>query len=195
MERRVAFCETKFLTAGIGERQVKAVITSAATDRMGDVVEPAGLDTRQYLRNPVVLLHHDATMPVARCIHLALTSGRIEAVAQFPEPGMDEVADRTYNQVRAGLLAATSIGFRVIEATPIHASGGLRITKSELMEWSFVTVPAQPDALVTAKSARDAELAALRKEIALHRKSDALRFQLELEAMEKRLRAELIGRH
>src|SRR5207249_6340358 len=53
-------------------RTVTAVITSAAPDRAGDVVVPAGLENAEgILLNPVVLWAHQRAMPpIGTCLSL-----------------------------------------------------------------------------------------------------------------------------
>src|SRR4051812_46429070 len=55
--RRLALT-TKMST--LGDRQVRAIVSTAAPDRMGDVVVQAGIDLKHYRANPVVLWQHDA---------------------------------------------------------------------------------------------------------------------------------------
>jgi hypothetical protein len=53
--------------------------------------------------------------------------------------------------VAADVLRATSVGFMGIESTPLK-SGGVKYTRSELVECSLVSVPANSNALAVAKS-------------------------------------------
>jgi phage head maturation protease len=53
--------------------------------------------------------------------------------------------------IRSGVVSAVSVGFLPIQATPLP-KGGSRFTKWELLEVSFVSVPCNPNAIVTARS-------------------------------------------
>src|SRR5437762_11181458 len=68
-------------------RTVTAVISSAAPDRAGDVVVPAGLrNAEEFLLNPVVLwAHQRALPPVGTCVALDVQPGRVVAVTKFAE--------------------------------------------------------------------------------------------------------------
>ena len=119
--------------------------------RDGVAVEPAGMDFSGYGKNPVVLYAHDLTgrtqsagLPIGRTRRLIRTAeGHVRADFEFL-PG-DPFADRVRNAWRRGFLRGASMGWRAIESRPSGA--GLVITKSELLEWSIVAVPADPDAL------------------------------------------------
>ena len=178
-------------------RQVRCIVSSETVDSYGDIVVQAGIDLSAYRKNPVILWGHSPDEPIARAVDIGLVNGKLQATAQFPPAGEDPESDRVYGKIRSGLVNACSIGFSPIKGEPLK-TGGVRWTACRMHEFSFVAIGANGDALITQRDARgqsrDAEMAALRKEIALHRKADALRFQLELEAMGKKLRAELIGR-
>ena len=128
-----------------------ATIFANKASRDGMVVEPSGMDFSGYGKNPVVLYAHDLTgrtqaagLPIGRTRRLVRTAeGRVRAEFEFL-PG-DAFADRVRNAWRRGFLRGASMGWRAIESRP--SGGGVVITKSELLEWSIVAVPADPDAL------------------------------------------------
>ena len=143
--------------AGTLENGVHSVtIFANSASRDGHVVEPTGMDFSAYRKNPVVLYAHDLTgrtqsagLPIGRTRRLVrMSDGRIRAEFEFL-PG-DAFADRVRNAWRRGFLRAASMGWRAVESRP--SGGGVIITKSELLEWSIVAVPADPDALRDAHS-------------------------------------------
>ena len=121
--------------------------------RDGVSVDIDGMDFSNYRKNPVVLFAHDYSgrtessgLPIGRTVSLARTQdGRIRADFEFLSG--DPFADRVRNAWNRGFLRGASIGWRAIEARPSERGKGLRIVKSELIEWSIVAVPADPDAL------------------------------------------------
>ena len=145
------FLSTTTTTTGLGERQVRVVASTPGIDRAGDVVVAEGIDLAAYKGNPVILWNHDPGSPIARCIDIGVVDGQLEAVAQFPPEGTDALADRVYGLIKAGVVNATSIGFNPVEETPLKG-GGVTVKRSELWEFSFVSVPANPDALVVERS-------------------------------------------
>ena len=128
-----------------------ATIFANKAARDGVVVEPSGMDFSGYGKNPVVLYAHDLTgrtqsagLPIGRTRRLVRTAeGHLRADFEFL-PG-DAFAERVRNAWRRGFLRGASMGWRAIESRP--SAGGAVITKSELLEWSIVAVPADPDAV------------------------------------------------
>ena len=124
--------------------------------RDGVSVDIDGMDFSNYRKNPVVLFAHDyngrtesSGLPIGRTVSLGRThDGRIRADFEFLSG--DPFADRVRNAWNRGFLRAASIGWKALEARPSERGRGLRIVKSELIEWSIVAVPADPDALRSA---------------------------------------------
>ena len=111
-----------------------------------------GLSTENYTRNPVVMWAHDAIgrspsggLPIGRTLELTKTAdGRI--VADFEFLSDDHFAQRVKNAWDKGFLQAASISWIPVETVPVQG-GGWRDTRSDLLEWSIVSVPADPEAL------------------------------------------------
>lgn len=147
--------EKKFVfgvAKAIANRQVSVIVSTATPDRYGDIVEVKGIDLTQYRANPVVLWMHKHASPIARCVAIAVVNGRLEATAQFPAEGEDEESDRIYRKIKSGIVNAVSIGFMPGEWSWIEDKGnkfGRRFITSEMLEWSFVGVPANAEALIT----------------------------------------------
>jgi HK97 family phage major capsid protein/HK97 family phage prohead protease len=132
------------------KRIIRGVATSPSPDRVGDVVEPLGVS----FKNPMPLLwQHDAHKPVGLVKFDKPTKAGITFEAELPsidEPGtLKDRVDEAWQSVKAGLVAAVSIGFRALEYSRLD-DGGLRFLKSEVMELSLVTIPANADATITA---------------------------------------------
>ena len=134
---------------------VQAVISTAAPDRAGDVIVPAGLrNAAEFLRNPVVLwAHQRALPPVGTCVALDVQPGRIVAATRFAK-GVPFAEDlfRLYEQ---GILRGWSIGFlprraALLPRDPATGRRGLRVEAWDLLEYSAVPVPENPEALTLA---------------------------------------------
>jgi HK97 family phage major capsid protein/HK97 family phage prohead protease len=147
------------------QRVIRGVATTPNPDRVGDIVEPMGVQ----FKNPMPLLHqHDHDKPVGTVTFEAPTKDGITFEARLPKieeagPLRDRI-ETAWGELKAGLVRAVSIGFRSIE----HAwmdDGGIRFIKSEVLELSLVTVPANADAKIsTIKSIDRPLLAATGKE-------------------------------
>jgi HK97 family phage prohead protease len=147
------FFQASANSEGLGDRQVRVVVSTASVDRAGDIVIPGGIDLSAYKANPIVLWNHDPKTPVARCAEIAVKGDSVEALVQFPPEGDDPDADKLYKRIKNGVVNAASIGFDPTQAEPIKG-GGLKYLAAELMEFSFVSVPANAEALIVARSAK-----------------------------------------
>jgi len=119
----------------------EVVITTEDTDRMGEVIMLDGWDIGYYMKNPVVLWGHDHyRMPVGVCLAIERRDGSLVARGKFAPSADGQELRRLYD---LGIIRATSVGFIEKERN------GNVITKAELIEFSFVSVPANPMALST----------------------------------------------
>lgn len=143
--------DTKWKTCVVDSKTLddgsyEAIITTATKDRQGEVVLSTGMDTTQYMSNPVVLFGHDySSPPVARALSLTTALEGITARFVFPERGVSPKADEIHSLWDAHFLSAVSIGFIPLEWAKDTADP--TITKAELLEFSIVPVPANPEAL------------------------------------------------
>jgi HK97 family phage prohead protease len=144
------------ITKAVGDRQVRCVLSTPRLDRHGDIVEVAGIELTEYRRNPVVLWGHDHDEPIARCVEIGIVGQELQATVQFPPLGTSDDADEAYRLIRAGVVSAVSIGFLPKEWSYLDDKApwnGVRYRSCELIEFSFVSVPANPDAIVIERSA------------------------------------------
>jgi len=157
--------QAKTIVADAEKRQITAMITTPKPDRAGDIVMPLGCDAGGFLRSATVLFNHDQAQPVARCTGLDIKADGIRATATFPPAGTSQISDEVFALIKARTLNAISIGFRPIEATPIKSGGtitGMRFDTWELLEWSVVSVPCNPQALIEQRSVYRKHAAATR---------------------------------
>ena len=129
-------------------------VVIAANDRVRTApeIDLAGLRFENYLRNPVVMWAHDSTgrspsggLPIGRTLSID-RSGGDGIVAEFEFLEDDPFAQRIRNAWDKGFLQAASISWLPIESMPAKGDGA-RDVRAELLEWSIVSVPADPDAL------------------------------------------------
>jgi len=151
----------------IGEDEVAGLCITGSLARDGDIWVPSGIDLAAYKRNPVVLRDHDPMRVIGTASAIGLTSdgNGIAIRIQFAPPGVSDIADEARGLAKAGMLRGISAGIDPIESEPLRdGTRGVRITSAELLEVSLVAIPADSDALVTARSfsARRSTLAMLR---------------------------------
>jgi HK97 family phage prohead protease len=135
-----------------GSRQVVAIISTENVDRAGDIVRSKGCDARGFLAGGSILWNHDQNTPIARCVGLDIGFGQITSTAEFPQPGVSAKSDEIYGLIKAGVVNATSIGFIPRVSKPIGKSQ-LDISEWTLLEWSFVSCPANDGAQIVSRAA------------------------------------------
>jgi HK97 family phage prohead protease len=124
-------------------------ITTNTPDRAGDRVLASGARLANFWRNPAVLFGHDYhTLPVGKATALTPTDTSLRASWRWL--ANDPFADRVRNAWDQGVLRATSIGFLPITSVP--NGKGYDHTAWELLEFSIVPVPANPEAVRTLKA-------------------------------------------
>lgn len=151
------------LKADDDERFFQATITTETVDRDGDVVLAKGLDFQNFLQNPVVLLGHPFDISSSFDLPIGKTNwikakGRKVIAEVTPAP--TDMGNEIFELIKGGFLNAVSIGFRAIDsgpptekdlrAHPEWAKASRIFRKSELVEFSIVNVPANPEALISA---------------------------------------------
>ena len=137
-----------------GERKMSFVISTAGVDRDNDTIDSKGWKTENYMKNPVVMWAHDyAGLPVAKATSLKLTDQGLVADIEFPAPGTYPFADTVHDMLKAGFLSATSVGFRPSKFEQNSERKGFDYSEQELLEFSIVPVPSNPEALVTMRHA------------------------------------------
>ena len=136
----------------------RMVIAANERSRNGDEVNLRGINFKNYRKNPVVLWSHDSYggIPIAKTLKIGHDDqGRIEADFEFNSE--DEFAARVENGWNGGFIRAASIRFMPTKVVEMLDEQGrvdrLRIEESELLEWSLVAVPADPDSVRAAARA------------------------------------------
>lgn len=141
-----------------GEADITKVIASTnELARDGWIVEPGGLKTANFLRTASVCFNHDYEHPVATPVAAALIDGgdKLEITVRWPPAGTSAKSDEVRALVKTGVLRAVSIGFMPLEMEPLDAKepwGGQHVLSADLLETSFVAVPADTGAVVTQRS-------------------------------------------
>ena len=85
-------------------------------------------------------------LPIGRTLTLDWVRGR-GLVARFEFLDDDPFAKRVRNAWDKGFLRAASISWVPLESGRADDDGGRRDTRADLLEWSIVPVPADPEAL------------------------------------------------
>ena len=140
----------------------RMVIAARDRSRNQDEINLAGVRFDNYRKNPVVLWNHDASprllaaappsggIPIAKTLEIGHDEeGRI--VASFEFNSNDPFAARVENAWNNGFLRAASIHYLPTRIVEVKDARGrverVRIEESDLLEWSLLPVPADPDSV------------------------------------------------
>ena len=148
------------------ERTVTAVISTATVDRDAEVLLPKGIELENYLKNPVVLFGHNYTgLPVGKALWVKKGTKSIKAKVKFADT---ELGNEIYELFKGGYLNAFSVGFCAkeghapkpedIKKNPEWANARFIFDKWELLEFSAVPIPANPEALATAVKSKSLKI-------------------------------------
>jgi HK97 family phage prohead protease len=138
------------------DRAIDFVISTGAIDRYNSTIAPDGWDTASFERNPVVLwMHDDFTPAIARAESTRLQAGQMRSRAIFAERDLHPLADTVYRLIKGKFINAASVGWIPLEWKFVEDKDrgfGVDYLKQELLEWSVVNIPANPECLVGARS-------------------------------------------
>jgi hypothetical protein len=145
------------------ERTIVATVNTAAIDRYQTVILPDGARLDNYRKNPVVLYNHrDDLTPIGRNLWVKMSRGRLVAKTRFLPEGKDGLADKVFDLYDLGFLNAWSIRFNPFESgaptpeeirkRPDLAGARCIFRVWDLLEYSCVTLPGNPEAVREARS-------------------------------------------
>jgi HK97 family phage prohead protease len=142
----------------LGPRQVRVRCSSADVDRSGEIVVQAGI---KFADSIPVLFQHDPAQIVGRAKPI-FVGADLYADVEFAPEGISTKADEICGLAKHGVIDTVSIGFDPIDCEPMDPKkprGAQKYLSCELLELSFVSVPANPRAEVVlrAKGAGDAQ--------------------------------------
>lgn len=141
----------------LGEGEVEFVVSTNDLDAHGERINVDGIDVTDFKKNPVVLWGHDGfNLPIAKATKIWKENNKLMARAKFYLK--DEFAAKVYEYILDGFLQAVSIGGMVKE----WGEDGITIDKLLMKEFSVVSVPANPKALVANKSLSDEQQSELK---------------------------------
>jgi HK97 family phage prohead protease len=139
-------------------RLVRVTVSTETMGRDGIVLRSTGMDLSAYRNNPIVLWQHNADWPIGRAEAIGVEGTDVVASVRFAPAGVSDIADRVLGLIRSKVVNAASTGFETRQAEPLDPAkprDGVVITECELQEFSFVSIPAVPDALVLQRAFTD----------------------------------------
>ena len=157
LARMTRTAEAHHRASSDGNRSTFLIMTEALA-RDGISVNPDGVDTTAYMRNPVVLWQHGedprrGAQPIGRCAGLVRRrsgspeeNGLVATVEWYDDAFSQSIRD----QVKSGFISAVSFSWLPLERTVVEM-GSRRVPRderSEMLEFSVVGVGGDGEALV-----------------------------------------------
>lgn len=139
---------------GEEDRILQFTISTGIVDRDSDTINPEGWKLAAYKANPVVLWAHDYySPPIAKALATWIEDSKLKSRAQFTPRDLYPFGYMVYQMYREGFLNATSVGFMPHKwQFNEDRKFGIDFLEQELLEYSCVPVPANPEALIEARS-------------------------------------------
>ena len=149
----VPFCLAADVEAGQG---LPWTLSTFDLDRYSERIDPAGWDFKRFVDNPVVEWAHRYDIPaIGKIEGLTIDDEGLHGLVFFNDKAYDPFGWSIGQRVKAGVIRAGSVGFRVLEIeipSKEDSKDGtsLIFRKQELLEFSICNVPANPYALAKA---------------------------------------------
>ena len=127
-------------------------------DRYGERIDPQGWDFKRYMKNPIVEWAHRYDIPaIGKIEGLTIDEAGLHGLVYFNDKSFDFFGWSIGQRVKAGVIRAGSVGFRVMEIEipskdDSRDGTSLIFRKQELLEFSICNVPANPFALAKGMS-------------------------------------------
>lgn len=135
-----------------GEGTFEVVATTEGVDRDGEVILVNGWDFTNFQKNPVLLISHDwRSLPVGAVTEIVpdYNAKKIIMRGVFANTPAGQELRKLYDD---GIMRTVSVGFIAKERN------GNTISKAELLELSFVSVPSNPDAISLSRMVKFAKM-------------------------------------
>lgn len=141
----------------IDNRTFRFIISDESVDRYNTIIKLDGWDLSNYEKNGIVAYQHitwssDPDVIIGQGKAWKEDGVLMGEVKLEPE-GDNPLADKIAKKLRNGTLSATSVGFNPIEYSRGVKEHGedpnvIYFRKVDLLEWSIVNIPANPNAIV-----------------------------------------------
>lgn len=137
--------------------KVPFVISTESIDRDNDSINIDGWKLDNFKKNPVVLWVHDSRQPpVGKATNPIIEDSKLKSTTIFATQDLYPFGYMVGQMYSKGFLHAVSVGFDPIKYSWVEDKDrpwGIDFEEQELLEYSCCPVPANPEALVDAKSA------------------------------------------
>lgn len=165
------------------------IISTEDLDLHGERMKISGIDITKFKKNPVVYFNHNSSgFPIGKAVDIYKKDGKLLADTIFHEE--DKESRLIKKLVDTGYLNATSIGFKPLEwedstptddeANQLNATWSNQVrtyTKSQLLEYSIVGIPANSEA-IRDKGLTEDEIELYKKAISKEQKPETVYYSI-----------------
>ena len=150
MTKAYSVLKVKAITEDEETRTITGIASTPKQDRDNDILDMVGAK----FALPIPLLwQHNCNQPIGEVTDATVTEEGIEITATIvkilEEGTLKNRTDEAWQSIKSGLVKCLSIGFRPLEYNYLEDSWGMHIKVWEWYELSAVTVPANPEAVIT----------------------------------------------
>jgi HK97 family phage prohead protease len=135
------------------EMVITGIANAATVDRINELIEMSQWKLDSYLKNPIILYQHEYDDPIGFARNVQVTSQGLsfEAVIGDPSKGYEltEAQREARSLLAQGVLKAFSVGYYPEDYEYDSAHEVWKLKNVDLMEISLVSVPCNPDSLLT----------------------------------------------
>jgi len=129
----------------VSKKGVTVVASNEMKDRYGEIIKADGWDLENFVKNPVMLFGHDyGSLPVGKWVNARVEGKELVVDGIFAKTIKAKEVEELVNDK---ILNAVSVGLIVKERDEEDEDV---IKKAELLEISWVPIPANPSALMRA---------------------------------------------
>lgn len=143
-----AYAERAADNAGNPGDAIRFVASTENVARDGMVIPADAWQLDNFRKNPVALFCHDyfSRPPIGRVANIEVVDKQLIADVLFDQE--DEFALMLERKVRSGVMSACSVGWDTLAFEPGNGPNvPPRVTKADLLDFSVVPVPSDPDGL------------------------------------------------
>ncbi len=166
---------------------VEFIISTDGLDRDGDTIAVEGWNLANFHKNPVVPWAHDyGQPPVARAINTRIEDGSLKSKAMFTSKDLYPFGDMIGKMYTQKFLNAVSVGFdptKFVYVDDSERKFGIDFLEQELLEYSAVPVPSNPQALIQARS-KGIDIAPMKEYLEILMNTEANRKGLDMDVMD-----------
>jgi HK97 family phage prohead protease len=139
------------VSAKPGDGSLEFILSTEDRDSLGDIIELKGWMLDTFRKNPIALMGHQQSFVVGVWDNVSVRGNALRGHLRLASASTSERIREVVKLVEENIIRSVSVGFRAHASTPIEG-GGLRFTKSELIECSLCAIGANSNALAVARS-------------------------------------------